>query len=112
MGLYMSQFTYTHEAWAALAKNPQNRTEAVSALAQKLGGRVIGVYYSFGEYDGFVIGEYPNDKAAAAAAIAAVTPGHLKAIKTTPLLTADEALEVMRLAGSVTYAGPQGSGTR
>ena len=31
---YMTQFTYTSDAWAALAKNPQNREEVLRALVE------------------------------------------------------------------------------
>ena len=37
MALYMVQFAYTSEAWATLAKNPQDRSGPVRELAQKLG---------------------------------------------------------------------------
>ncbi len=106
MALYMTQFAYTAEAWAALAKNPQDRSEPVRELAQKLGGKLVGVYYCFGEYDGVVLSEVPDDTTAMALAVAAVTPGHVKAIKTTKLFTVEEAMEAMRKAGSVGYQGP------
>ncbi len=107
MGLYMIQFSYTPEAWGTLAKNPQDWSEPVRMLLEKLGGRLIELYYSFGEYDGVVIGELPDDIAAAATSIAAVTPGHIKAIKTTKLLSRQEILDVMRRAGEVAYPGPK-----
>ena len=106
MALYMVQFAYTAEAWAALAKNPQDRSIPVRELAQKLGGQLVGVYYCFGEYDGVVLAELPDDTAATAVAIAAVTPGHVKAIKTTKLFTVEQTMEAMRKAGSVGYQGP------
>ena len=37
MALFMTQFSYTPEAWAALVKKPQNRTAAIKGLAEKLG---------------------------------------------------------------------------
>lgn len=109
MPLYMTQFTYTPEAWAALAKNPQDRRDVLGPLAQKLGGRLISLYYSFGEYDGLVISEAPNEKVAAALAIAASTAGHLKSIKTTPLLSVEDAMDMMRMVGGVTYSAPKSS---
>ncbi len=33
MPLYMAQFAYTLEAWAAFTKNPENRTTALENLA-------------------------------------------------------------------------------
>ncbi len=106
MALYMAQFAYTAEAWATLAKNPQDRSKIVSELEQKLGGRLVGLYYCFGEYDGVVLAELPDDTSAIAASLAAVSPGHLKAIKTTKLFTVEETMEAMRKAGSVGFAGP------
>ena len=106
MALYMIQAAYTAEAWATMTKNPQDRSKPFSELAQKLGGRMIGVYYCFGEYDVVALFEAPDDNAALATAMAAVTPGHIKAIKTTRLFTVEETMEAMRRAGSVTYPGP------
>lgn len=106
MALYMIQFTYTPEAWAALVKNPQDRSAPVKELGQKLGGRLVGFYYCFGEYDGVVLIEAPDDNAAIAASLAAVAPGHIKAIKTTKLFTVEETMEAMRKAGNIAFAGP------
>ena len=106
MAFYMVQFAYTAEAWAMLAKNPQDRSVPIRELAQKLGGRLVGFYYCFGEYDVVALFEATDDNAALATVMAAITPGHLKAIKTTRLFTVEETMEAMRKAGSVTYQGP------
>lgn len=106
MPLYMTQFSYTAEAWASLAKKPENRTEAISRLCQQVGARLVGVYYSFGEYDGFILVEAPNEVTLTAAVIAAIAPGHVRATKTTVLLTAEQAVEAMRKAGGVPYRAP------
>jgi uncharacterized protein with GYD domain len=102
----MAQFSYTSQAWAAFAKKPEDRTEPVSALAQKLGCRLVDLSYHFGEYDGFVILEAPDDSTALSFAIAAHAPGHLKATKTTRLFTTKEAVEAMRKAGTGTLPAP------
>ena len=106
MAVYMSQFAYTAEAVASMAKNPQDRSKPVSELMQKLGGRLIGFYFCFGEYDTLTIFEAPDDTDALAASLAAVAPGHLKAIKTTRLFTGEETMEAMRKAGSLAFQGP------
>ncbi len=106
MALYMIQATYTAEAWAALAKNPQDRRIPMREVEQKLGGRLIDVYYCFGEYDVVVLIELPDDNAALATAIAGVIPGHLKAGKMTKLFTVEETMEAMRKAGSIAFQGP------
>lgn len=106
MALYMSQFVYTPEAWAALAKNPQDRTEIVGKLLQGVGGKLVSLYYCFGEYDGVLIFEAPDSTAAVAGLIAAVGAGHLKSLKTTPLITTREATDAMHKAGTVSLPTP------
>src|SRR3989440_4633022 len=100
MALYMVQFAYTPEAWATLVKNPQDRSVAGREAVQKRGGRLVGFYYCFGEYDGVAITEAPDDSVALAGAMALIAPGHLKAIKTTKLFSVEESMEAMRKAGS------------
>jgi uncharacterized protein with GYD domain len=106
MPLYMTQASYTPEAWAALTQNPQDRSEALRGLAESMGGRLLSFHYSFGDYDIVTMQEAPDDKTAAAILVAAVSAGHLKSIKTTPLLTTEDAMEVLRRAGEASYRGP------
>ena len=98
---YLVQASYTSETLALLSKNPQNRLEIVAGVVQKLGGRVEAGYFSFGDYDVTMIVELPDNSTAAGMAIGSAGKGHVKAIKTTPLLTGEEALEAMRVAGGV-----------
>jgi uncharacterized protein with GYD domain len=107
MAVYMTQFAYTAEAWTALAKNPVDRSAAIGALVEKMGGRMLGFYYAFGEYDGVTIIEAPDEASIMAVLIAAISPGHIKATKTTPLITVDQALEAMRKAGALSYSAPK-----
>ena len=109
MPIYMSQFTYTPEAWAALTRNPADRREGLRALLEKLGGRLIELYYGFGEYDGVMLLEAPDDTSAVAGVLAAIGAGHLKSIKTTKLLTVEETMQAMRKAGELSYQGPSPS---
>jgi uncharacterized protein with GYD domain len=109
MPRYMIQFGYTPDAWAALTKNPADRRENLRALLQGLGGQLIDLYYHFGEYDGTVIFEAPDDVAATATVLAAVSPGHVRTNRTTRLMTVEEAMEAMRKAGGQTYQAPAGT---
>jgi len=108
MPTYMTQFSYTAAAWAALAKNPEDRGAAVAALMEKLGGRMLNIYYAFGEYDGVVIFETPEDIAAMAGILAVNVPGHVKATKTTRLFSTEEAMQAMQKAGEMVYPAPKG----
>ena len=106
MPLYMTQFAYTTEAWATLAHTPEDRSAAVRELLEAGGGRLISWYLSFGEYDGLLIYEAPDNATAGAAALAAASRGHLRAIKTTPLFSPEESMEVMRRAGGTSFRAP------
>jgi uncharacterized protein with GYD domain len=107
MVLYMVQFAYTSEAWTAFTKHPEDRTAAVQSLAKKLGCRVEALYYSFGEYDGFLILEAPDETTVTAFVLAANAPGHLRATKTTVLMRAGAVVESMKKAGGMEYKGPK-----
>jgi len=102
----MLQATYTPAALAALTKNPENRAEKAGALLEKLGGRLLTFDYCFGEYDVVGIFEAPDETTASAFSLAVTSAGHLKAIKTTPLLSVEQAMEAMRKAGAQTYRAP------
>ena len=106
MALYMFEAAFTSDAWAILAKNPQDRTEAVRTLLHGVGGKLISYYFSFGKYDAVVIAELPDNGAAAATAIAVAAGGAIRAVKTTPLLSVQEGVEAMRKAGEVNYRPP------
>jgi uncharacterized protein with GYD domain len=106
MPLYMTQYSLTTEAWAALAKKPEDRSIPVKALFEKIGGRLIGMWCCYGDYDGVIISECPDNVRQAGATIAAILPGHVRSIKTTPLFSMAEGMEVMKTAGAITYKAP------
>jgi uncharacterized protein with GYD domain len=101
VALFVIEAAYTPQAWAAFAKNPEDRRKAVSELAAKGGSTMRDLYFCFGEYDAMLIIEAPDAATAAAFAIAANMAGHLKAIKTTQLFSVDEAMAMMRKAGTM-----------
>lgn len=106
MATYLYQCAYTPEAWAKMAQNPQDRIEAVRPVIEAAGGKVIGGWFAFGEYDVVAIFEMPDNVSVASVAVAFAAGGALRAAKTTPLLTTAEAMEVMAGAGKLTYKPP------
>ena len=66
MPAYLTQVAYSTEAWAALLKNPQDRTKAVQEPIKKLGGKVENFWFSFGEYDVVGVINFPNNVSAVA----------------------------------------------
>ena len=103
MPRYLQQISYTQEAWQALIKNPQNRIDAVRPAVEKLGGKIETAYFAFGDYDVIVIAELPDNVSAAALAVAFAGGGACRNVKTTPLLSAAEAVEAMKKASQSGY---------
>ena len=60
---------------------------------------LIGWYLTFGPHDWLVIGEFPDNKAAASAILAAAGGGSLSDIETTVAMTADDARATFEAAG-------------
>lgn len=107
MALYMTQFSYTNEATAAMAKNPQDRGVGLAKTIKKLGGKLLCIYFCFGDYDGMAIVEIPDRVTELALLMAVTAPGHLKAVKTTQLLTMEETVKAMKIASDMVYKGPE-----
>ena len=106
MAWFMFQASYTPEAWASQIKDPKDRISQIKEMFKPTGCTIHHAWYSFGDYDLLLLVEAPGNVETAGAALAAAAGGALKAVKTTPLLTPDEALEAMKTAGKVAYTKP------
>ena len=106
MPLYLARFRYTTDAVKALVDQPQDRSAAARELAETLGGKLLGFWFAFGEFDGVFLMEAPDNASAAAVAMAVGASGALSEIETTVLLDMDEAQEAMRKAAAATYRPP------
>ena len=105
MALYMYQAAYTPESWAAQLKNPQNRVESVGrAVCEAVGGKFVGGWLCFGEYDFVIIADVPGNESMAAIAVAVAAGGAIKASKTTALMTGAEGVNAMKKADAVAKA--------
>jgi uncharacterized protein with GYD domain len=108
MPQYLGRFSYTADAVSALVSNPQDRAAAASDAVESLGGKLLGFWFAFGEFDGVYIAEAPDNATAAAIAMAVAGTGTLSKHETTVLLGMDEAQEAMRKAASARYRAPGG----
>ena len=107
MPYYLVQGTYTAEGSAALLANPENRIEVVKSAVERLGGKLHGGWFSFGEYDVVLVVNMPDSVSAVAVSLAFSAGGAVKIVKTTPLVTAEEAVEAMKKASEAGYRPPQ-----
>ena len=122
---YLIEVAYSIGGWKALVKKPQNRVEAVRPAVEKLGeaeqwnhyvlewevrpaieklgGKIESAWFTFSDYDVVLIVQMPSNVDAGAIAIAFAAGGACKAVKTTLLLTVDEAVEAMKKAAGSEY---------
>lgn len=108
MAYYMTQAAYTADAIAAMVKKPEDRAAAIVPVIEKLGGKLEGLWFCFGEYDIVGISQMPDNVSAAAFAFAVSQSGKLRSVKTTPLMTAAEAMKAMKKASGTGYRPPGG----
>src|SRR5262249_16525381 len=106
MPIYISRGRFTSDAVKGMVAKPENREEAVAKLFESVGGRLIGWYLTFGPRDWLVIGEFPDNKAAASAILAAAAGGSLSDIETTPAMTAKDAHAAFESATKAAKAFP------
>jgi uncharacterized protein with GYD domain len=106
MPLYLGRFSYTTDAMKALLNEPQDRSAAAREVAESLGGKLLGFWFAFGEFDGVFLMEAPDNASAAALAMAVGSGGALSEVETTVLLDMDEAQDAMRKAAAATYRPP------
>jgi uncharacterized protein with GYD domain len=91
MPIYISRGRFTSDAVKGMLAKPENREEAVVKLFKSVGGKLVGWYLTFGHHDWMAIGEFPDEKAAAAAILAAADGGSPANPETTIATTAKEA---------------------
>jgi uncharacterized protein with GYD domain len=108
MPIYMVQASYTTAAWNKLVQRPENRMEALKPVVDKLGGRLLDWYYSFGDYDVVVLFEVPGNVNAAAFSMAIAGSGAVKEFRTTILMSPDEGFDALLLAQGAGYRPPGG----
>jgi uncharacterized protein with GYD domain len=106
MPLYMSTFEYKPEVWAELVTTPENRTETVSRILDDAGCKLKGLWYAFGNSDGFALIEAPDNVTGASISIAINASGAFRKFETTVLMTQDELLKALKKAQDVAYVAP------
>jgi uncharacterized protein with GYD domain len=91
MPIYITQGRYTRDAILGMLIKPEDRANEVSRLLGKVGGRLIGYYVTFGEYDFMSIAEVPDNTQMAAVLLAAGSGGGVTDLRTTVAMSSVEA---------------------
>ena len=108
MALSMIQFAYKSETVGNLIKNPEDRSVAVRNLVEKLGGKLLAFYYTYGDYDGFLIADMPDNASTLATVMTAFSGGGTAKLKTTVIITVEEAMAAMKKSAGLKLAQPKG----
>jgi uncharacterized protein with GYD domain len=72
-----------------------DRYNALKASLEKAGGKLVGGYYTFGEYDVIIIIEAPNDETVMSLMLKVGSAGNVRT-KTLKAFTADEASKIIK----------------
>jgi uncharacterized protein with GYD domain len=76
-------------------KESSDRYSSFKALVEKAGGKLIGGYYTFGEYDVVIIIEAPNDEAVMSLLLKVGSAGNVRT-KTLKAFTAEEGMKIIK----------------
>ena len=76
-------------------KESSDRFSSFKASVEKAGGKLIGGYYTFGEYDMVIIIEAPNDEIVMALLLEVGPAGNVRT-KTLKAFTAEEGIKIIK----------------
>ncbi len=110
MPIFITQGRFTQDAVKGMLAKPEDRSEAVGQLFAKSGGKLLGYYMTFGEYDFLIISEGPYEGVAVSAIVAAAS-GAVTDLKTTLAMTSGEMKNSFAKAGTVA-AGFRAAGAK
>lgn len=94
MPTYVTLYKWTDQGIKNVKDSPA-RIEANTKAAEQMGGKVLGVYITMGDYDLVAISEWPNDEAASAVVLSQATQGNVKT-KSMKAFTVDEFKEIVK----------------
>jgi len=109
MPMYLVKFTHTPETWTKMLAEPEDRRETLAPIFEAAGGKLHGLWYAFGDADGYVFGELPDATTAASTLVKVAASGACATLSTTVLLTVEEMLEALRQSASIGYRAPGAS---
>src|ERR1700688_696754 len=111
MPIYITQGRYTRDAVKRMIVKPEDRADAVSRVLAKAGGRLLGYYLTFGDYDFMSIAEVQNDTQMPAVLLAAASGGGVTDLRTTVAMTSIEAKGAFAAASDLAPGFKSAGGT-
>ena len=95
MPYYIALLKWTEEGIKNVKESPRRATDLLTNFEKKYGGKVIENYYTFGEYDGVLILESPNDEIIMSFLLEAESKGNFRSmtLKAFPMSEAAKIIE-------------------
>ncbi len=108
MAFFLVRFQFSVGSAKSMIDAPHDRQGPAKNLVESFGGKLHHYFFSFGEFDGVGIAEFPENKSAAAFAMKAASTGAFSKFETTVLLPASEGEAAMKQAHetNVSYRAP------
>jgi uncharacterized protein with GYD domain len=91
---YILLIRWTEQGINKINESP-DRFSSFKAMLEKIGGKLIGGYYTFGEYDVVIIMEAPNDEAVMSLILKVGSAGNVRT-KTLKAFTAEEGIKIIK----------------
>jgi uncharacterized protein with GYD domain len=82
MPLFITYASYSNSGIKGIIEKPADRSEAIKALIDKAGGKLLGAYMTTGPHDVVLITEQPDGSDAVAIGMAAAASGAVARIET------------------------------
>jgi uncharacterized protein with GYD domain len=79
MTAYITLFKFTQQGIANVKESP-DRVKKAAAMLKQMGGRMIGAWWTMGEYDFVTVTEGPDDATAALATLMIVRAGNVTSV--------------------------------
>lgn len=110
MPKFITFFSYTAESAKAMIERPSDRSAAVKATTESLGGTLEAFYWMQGEHDGLLISNLPDGVAAAALVTAVVATGAVERLETHQIFDPEEQAAIVKHADTArkAYKPPTG----
>jgi uncharacterized protein with GYD domain len=108
MPKYAIMFHYRPGAVRAMMDRPEDRAAIVAQAAESLGGKLEAYYWALGPFDGLIILDVPDGRAAASVQMVMAGTGAVDQIETHELFPAERLNDLLQRAKSVPYSPPGG----
>ena len=94
MSHYILLIKWTEQGISKINESP-DRFSSFKAMLEKVGGKLIGGYYTFGEYDVVIIIEAPNDETVMSLMLKVGSAGNVRT-KTLKAFSAEEGFRIIK----------------